>query len=102
MRFVGDRATVAIITGVNVYPFVRTCKKNVNYFLGKYFPGIVWKPKYQYVRLCTMAKERYNFRLNGDLMRHVKVQAVKNNKNLTEYVEKALKKISRFKEKELV
>lgn len=43
-------------------------------------------------------KVRYNFKLNPDLMDHVKVKAVKRRKNLTQYVEAALRKVSNFKE----
>jgi len=50
-----------------------------------------------------MAKGRYNFRLDDDLIEHIKnLLLEKGRKNLTRYVEAALKKASKFKEQDLV
>jgi predicted HicB family RNase H-like nuclease len=47
-----------------------------------------------------MTKDRYNFRFNPELMEHVKKKAEKRKKNLTQYIEAALRKVSNFKEKD--
>ena len=44
-------------------------------------------------------KERFNFRLDPELMDHVQKKAKKRRKNLTQYVEAALRKASNFEEK---
>jgi predicted HicB family RNase H-like nuclease len=44
-------------------------------------------------------KERFNFRLDPELMEHVQKKARKRRKNLTQYVEAALRKASDFEEK---
>lgn len=43
-------------------------------------------------------KTRYNFRLDPELMDHVSKKAERNKKNLTQYVEAALRRVSNFKE----
>ncbi len=56
-----------------------------------------------YMYICLMVtKGRYNFRLDKDLMEFVKYKAKRNKKTVTAYLEDALKKISEYKEKELV
>lgn len=47
-------------------------------------------------------KIRKNFRVDEDLLKHVEKQPVVKKKGLTWYVEYALKKISKYKESELV
>jgi len=47
-------------------------------------------------------KQQYNFRLDKELMSFVEKKVKKSDKTLTHYVERALRKYSNFKEKELV
>ena len=51
-----------------------------------------------YLRLC-MAKKMVSIRLEPDLIEHVKSQALKKDKDFTEYVEYALTKESHYKSK---
>jgi predicted HicB family RNase H-like nuclease len=49
-----------------------------------------------------MGKKRYNFRFDEDLTEYARKIAERNNKTLTEYIERAIRKVSKYKEKELI
>ena len=52
--------------------------------------------------IWALMKVRKNLRIDEDLMKHVDKQPLVKKKGFTWYVEKALKKVSKYKEPELV